>query len=89
MIAPITVAYGLCSIVLHEPIDPVDLIVVLTGSITTEVIMMVSALIPPFPPFSVIIAMGIAIVESPMVVMVVVSFKGVVGLLASSDIFFH
>jgi len=69
-----------------EPLDRIDLMVVLVGPLTLEVITVVAAPIPSFPPFSVVVAMRIAIVESPMAVAVVVSSTGVVGLLASSDV---
>ena len=45
-----------------EPLDRIDLMVVLVGPLTLEVITVVAAPIPSFPPFSVVVAMRIAIV---------------------------
>ena len=61
--------------------------VILAGPLTPEVVTVVVASIPSFPPFLVVVVVRIATVEPPMVVTVVVSSRRVVGLLASSDVF--
>jgi len=70
-----------------EHFDHVDLMVVIVGPLTPKVVMVVTAPIPSFPPFLVVIAARITTIESPIVVMVVISSRRVVGLLASSNVF--
>jgi hypothetical protein len=70
-----------------EPFDHVDLMVVVAGPLTLEIIMVVAAPVPSFSVFSIISVVRIATIESPTVVTIIISSRRVVGLLASPDVF--
>jgi hypothetical protein len=70
-----------------EPLDCVDLVVVVARSLTPEMVIVVTAPIPPFSVVMIIIAPRVAVVEMSAVVSGIISLRRLLALLGSSDVF--
>jgi len=72
---------------ISELLDRVDYMVIIAGPFTPKIIMVITVPVPLFSVFSVVVAMRIAIIESPTIIAIIFSSRRVVGLLAPSDVF--
>jgi hypothetical protein len=70
-----------------EPLDCVDFMVVVTRSFTPEIVTVVVAPIPPFSVVMIIVAPKVAVVKTFAVVLGVISSRRLLVLLGSFDIF--